>query len=123
MGVVASGMSSNLRRSFSLSNLIQPQTQIFWERTHQGSSKVNFKKLFSKKKEKRKFFSGPSFTAPDTQVLHSFSGLDPRLKECLEISNLQQYVDTLKYSYWEMLEEVRRRYGGDRDEDSPDLYL
>ena len=127
VGVVASGMSPNLRRSFSLSDLTQPQTQLFWERTlylsNQGWSKVNFKKLFSKKKEKgKRLFSGPSFTAPDTQVLHSFSGLDPRLKQCLEISNLQQYVDTLK-SYWEMLDTVRRRYRGDRDEDSPDLYL
>ena len=101
VGAVASGMSPNLRRSFSLSDLTQPQTQLFWDRNsyydYGVNAEVDFKKLFSKRKEKgKKLFSGPSFTAPDTQVLHSFSGLDPRLKECLETSHLQLYVDTLK---------------------------
>ena len=35
-------------------------------------------------------FSLPSFTAPETEVLQSFSGLDPRLKECLGISGYLQ---------------------------------
>ena len=97
VGAVASGMSPNLRRSFSLSDLTQPQTQFFWERTsYSDYGEVHLKKLFSKRKEKgKKLFSGPSFTAPDTPVLQSFSGLDPRLKECLEIIDLYQYAGRL----------------------------
>ena len=74
---VASGRSPNLRRSFSSSDLTQPQTLIF---------QLN-KKLFSNKKEEGKT-SLPSFTAPDTEVLQLFSVLDPRLKKCLGISQL-----------------------------------
>ena len=106
VGAVASRMSPNLRRSFSLSDLTQPQTQLFWDRKHyyQGRGEVNFNKLFSmRKKEGKKLFSGSSFTAPDTTVLQSFSGLDPRLKECLEIIDLYQYVDILRTTYWGML--------------------
>ena len=95
---VGSGRSPNLRRSFSSSDLTQPQTLLFWDRQliYYGGNKVevDFKNLFSLKKEKgQKLFSLPSFTAPDTEVLQSFSGLDPCLKECLEISDLNQYVD------------------------------
>ena len=88
VGAVASGMSPNLRRSFSLSDLTQPQTQLFWDTysDYGVNAEVDFNKLFSMRKEEgKKLFSGPSFTAPDTPVLQSFSGLDPRLKECLEI--------------------------------------
>ena len=95
MGAVGSGRSPNLRRSFSSSDLTQPQT-LFWDRQFgDGGNKeeVDFKELFSLKKEKgQKLFSLPSFTAPDTEVLQSFSGLDPRLKECLEISHLNEYI-------------------------------
>ena len=35
----------------------------------------------------KKLFSLPSFTSPDTDVLQSFSGPDPRLKECQELSH------------------------------------
>ena len=87
---VGSGRSRNLRRSFSSSDLTQPQTLLFWDRLLNVGYKVevDFKKRFSLKKEKgQKLFSLPSFTAPDTEVLQSFSGLDPRLKECLEISD------------------------------------
>ena len=48
----------------------------------------------------------PSFTAPDTEVLQSFSGLDPRLKECLEISYLNQYVKWLRRTCREMMREL-----------------
>ena len=102
VGAVGSGMSPNLRRSFSSSDLTQPQTTLFWDRhfpfVHNSEPKleVNFKKLFSKRKEEgKKLFSLSSFTAPDTEVLQSFSGLDPRLKECLEIPHLHQYSETL----------------------------
>ena len=115
VGAVGSGMSPNLRRSFSSSDLTQPQTTLFWDRlfyylSHQ-KEEVDFKKLFSKRKEEgKKLFSLPSFTAPDTEVLQSFSGLNPRLKECLEISNLHQYVVTLKETCWGILEELHRHY-------------
>ena len=89
VGAVRSGMSPNLRRSFSSSDLTQPQTQLFWEISPYNVQEIDFKKLFSKRKEEgKKLFSLPSFTAPDTAVLQSFSGLDPRLKKCLQISHL-----------------------------------
>ena len=109
---VGSGRSPNLRRSFSSSDLTQPQTHLFWDRQFfpMGREKVvevDFQKLFSLKKEKgQKLFSLPSFTAPDTEVLRSFSGLDPRLKECLEISDLNHYVKKLRETCWSMMGEV-----------------
>ena len=107
---VGSGRSPNLRRSFSSSDLTQPQTLLFWDRQFKYAdfnAVVDFKKLFSLKKEKgQKLFSLPSFTAPDTEVLQSFSGLDPRLKKCLEISHLNQYVERLRGTCREMMLEV-----------------
>ena len=108
---VGSGRSPNLRRSFSSSDLTQPQTLLFWDRQLINfglyNEEVDFKELFSLKKEKgQKLFSLPSFTAPDTEVLQSFSGLDPRLKECLEISDLNEYVERLRGSCWGMMQEV-----------------
>ena len=113
VGAVGSGRSPNLRRSFSSSDLTQPQTLLFWDRQCilYGGNKVevDFKKLFSLKKEKgQKLFSLPSFTAPDTEVLQSFSGLDPRLKKCLEISDLNQYVRWLRVTCWGMVRDVSR---------------
>ena len=109
---VGSGRSRNLRRSFSSSDLTQPQTLLFWDRQlYVGYTveEVDFKELFSlKKKEGQKLFSLPSFTAPDTEVLQSFSGLDPRLKEYLEISDLNQYVEWLRESCWTMMRELSR---------------
>ena len=110
VGAVGSGISPNLRRSFSSSDLTQPQTTLFWDRWLEDSSnqiEVDFKKLFSKRKEEgKKLFSLPSFTAPDTEVLQSFSGLDPRLKECLEISHFHQYVERLTKTYRRMIKEL-----------------
>ena len=108
---VGSGRSPNLRRSFSSSDLTQPQTLLFWDRlfSYEGEKveEVDFKMLFSLKKEKgQKLFSLPSFTAPDTEVLQSFSGLDPRLKECLEISDLNRYVEWLGMTCWTMMYDV-----------------
>ena len=108
---VGSGRSPNLRRSFSSSDLTQPQTLLFWDRQliyYEGNKEeVDFKKLFSLKKEKgQKLFSLPSFTAPDTEVLQSFSGLDPRLKKGLKISDLNEYVEWLRESCWGVMEEL-----------------
>ena len=113
VGAVGSGRSPNLRRSFSSSDLTQPQTLLFWDRQLNFKwgkvEEVDFKELFSLKKEKgQKLFSLPSFTAPDTEVLQSFSGLDPRLKEYLEISDLNQYVERLRKSCWGMMVELSR---------------
>ena len=111
---VGSGRSPNLRRSFSSSDLTQPKTLLFWDRPFEydeDNVEVYFKKLFSLKKEKgQKLFSLPSFTAPDTEVLQSFSGLDPRLKECLEISDLNQYVERLRGSCRGMMRELSEVY-------------
>ena len=112
VGAVGSGMSPNLRRSFSLSDLTQPRTTLFWDKQFYTDDselklKVNFNWLFFKRKEEgKKLFSLPSFTALDTEVLQSFSGLDPRLKECLEISHLHQYVERLRKTYRRMVKEL-----------------
>ena len=113
MRAVGSGMSPNLRRSFSSSDLTQPRTTLFWDKQfhymHSSELEVNFKKLFSKREEEgKKLFSLLSFTAPDTEILHSFSGLDPRLKECLDISDLHQYVERLRDTCWGMLGELKK---------------
>ena len=110
---VGSGRSPNLRRSFSSSDLTQPQTLLFWDRQciygEDKVEEVDFKKLFSLRKEKgQKLFSLLSFTAPDTEVLQSFSGLDPRLKECLEISHLNEYVERLRETCWDVMGDVSR---------------
>ena len=102
VGAVGSGMSPNLRRSFSSSDLTQSQTILFWKKQvpyiyrSKKISEVNFMKVFFKRKEGKKLFSLPLFTAPDTEVLQSFSGLDPRLKECLEISHLATHLQMPK---------------------------
>ena len=111
VGAVGSGMSPNLRRSFSSSDLTQPQSTLFWDRRFDSvcwqNEEVDFKALFSEREEEgKKLFSLFSFTAPDTDVLQSFSGLDPRLKECLEISHLHQNVKRLRETYWGMMVEL-----------------
>ena len=110
VGAVGSGTSPNLRRSFSSSDLTQPHTTFFCDGEFSylsGHREVYFQKLFSKRKEEGKMlFSPPSFTAPDTEVLQSFSGLDPRLQECLEISHLNDLVDRLRRTYWGLLVDV-----------------
>ena len=111
VGAVGSGISPNLRRSFSSSDLTQPQTTLFWDRRFYGGGRgemIDFRKLFSKKQKRGRIFSLPSFTAPDTEVLQSFSGLDPRLKECLNMSYLNQYVNNLSYTYMSLLNYLNR---------------
>ena len=115
VGAVGSGMSPNLRRSFSSSDLTQPQTTLFWNINFlygvSQNIEIDFNGLFLKKKmEGKKLFSLPSFTAPDTEVLQSFSGLDPRLKKCLEISHLHQYVENLRRTYFGFFELIRQTY-------------
>ena len=101
VGAVGSGMSPNLRRSFSSSDLTQPQTTLFWDRwfaLRGPKLDVDFEMVFSKKKvfhHREERMSLLSFTAPDTEVLQSFSGLDPCIKKCLGITHLQQHLQRL----------------------------
>ena len=112
VGAVGSVTSPNLRRSFSSSDLTQPQTTLFWDRwfAMKGLNvDINFKEVFGgmRMEEGKKLFPLPSFTALDTEVLKSFSDLDPRLKECLEISHLHQYVEGLRKAYRGLLGELK----------------
>ena len=112
VGAVGSGRSPNLRRSFSSSDLTQPQTLLFWDqwflRLNRGPNEIDFNRVFSKRKEEgKKLFSLSSFTAPDTEVLQSFSGLDPRLKQCLRIPQLNEdYVTELRKTFWRLVEDI-----------------
>ena len=109
LGAVASGMFPNLKRSFSSSNLTHPQSTLFWDRyffMFSMEPHIYFKEFFFERMQKRKLFPLSSFTAPNTDTLQSFSGLDPRLKDCLEIADLHQYVERLRETYWGMLCEV-----------------
>ena len=111
VGAVARGMSPNLRRSFSSSDLTQPQTKLFWDKwfAMRGPRlEIDFKIVFSHKKKKgKRLFSLTSFTAPDTEVLQSFSGLDARLKDFLGISRIHWHMERLKETYWGMLGELK----------------
>ena len=107
MGAVGSGRSPNIRRSYSSSDLTQPELICSWNYqldVSDSPTEVDFKRLFSKRK---KLSPIPTPTAPDTEVLQSFSGLDPRLKSCLGISHLdEEYVKRLRETYWGMLKKV-----------------
>ena len=109
LGAISRGMPPNLKRSFSLSDLTQPKTLLFWKRdylvsngTKQGH--IDSKGLFLAKKKKGKKFR--SFTAPDTPVLQSFTDVDHRLHQCLEISDLKPLRRTITGTCLGMLEEV-----------------
>ena len=114
MGAVGSGRSPNLKRSFSSSDLTQPRTLLFlYQHIYHiinRTPEVDFKRLFSKRKEEgKKLFSLPSFTAPDTKVLQSFSGLDPRLKQCLRMSQLnKEYVEKIRMTYGYVLDKISK---------------
>ena len=109
IGAVSSGMSPNLRRSFSLSDLKQPQKLLFWDRLFdtlgQQQVETNFKSFFAIRKAES-LFSLMSFTAPDTDVMSAFSSLDSRLKDCLELSDLGQYVNRIKKTFNGVLKDI-----------------
>ena len=119
MGAVGSGRSPNLRRSFSSSDLAQPQTLLFWDNLFESfyrPDEVDSKRLFSKRKEEgKKLFSLSSFTAPDTEVLQSFSGLDPHLTQCLRTLNPNGKIFSFEVHEWkEGGFEERRKITGKR---------
>ena len=116
MASIESLTPHTLRRSYSLSDVSQPQTDIVWcgkliynvkstlrQVMPKGEVVVEcadanvpwkdiFEQFFSERgKEGKSNCSSPSYTAPDTDdILQSFTHLDPRLKECLGISHQQQ---------------------------------
>ena len=95
MGVIRSGVSHNLRRSFSSSDITRPQTQLYWWRNFVALKNIE---LWDRNSpgltvvQVKKSCPVPLFTAPDNQVLQFFSGLDLRLRECLGILNLRMYA-------------------------------
>ena len=112
MSSIESLTPHTLRRSYSLSDLSQPQTDIFWhgtfernvastliprevmrstkERLEEDAMVIPWKDVFQRFFQGKKSCSSPSYTAPDTDgILQSFAHLDPRLKECLGISDKQ----------------------------------
>ena len=115
-GAISAGTLCRLKRSFSLSDLKCPQTQIFWESDvnkmsmkegviQKEPAMLSFQALFSMRNRK-KISPYPSFTAPDSAVLLSFSAIDPRLKECLKVSHLNHYVQNLRESYHLVMKRV-----------------
>ena len=111
-GAIASDRPTCLRRSLSLSDLTQPKTRIVWRNMLIGADynpniQVDFTQyFFVKQKKGEKLFSLPSLTAPDCDLLQSFSSLDHRLKDTLKISELDQYVETLQCTYQGMLQSL-----------------
>ena len=113
MSSIESLTPHTLRRSYSLSDLSQLQTDTLWhgefmfnvdstirqvmpkcKKAEEYSEAIPWKDVFeqfySKRKGEGKNCSSPSYTAPDTDgILQSFAHLDPRLKECLGISDKQ----------------------------------
>ena len=77
-----------------------------WARHLVEKPEIYFKELFSRKREEgEKLFSGVSFTAPDTEVLESFAGLDPRLlKRCLGIDRLNNNVERVAWTLDKLFE-------------------
>ena len=106
VGAISSGRCACLKRSFSSSDLTKSQPKLFWDKNliskhHHPNFEVNFTNFFSvRKKQGKKLFSLPSFTAPDYEVLQSFSSLDHRLKTILNISDLNQYLDIINGGHW-----------------------
>ena len=113
MSSIESLTPHTLRRSYSLSDLSQLQTDTLWhgefmfnvdstirhvmpkcKKAEEYSEaipwKYVFEQFYSTRKREGKNCSSLSYTAPDTDgILQSFVHLDPRLKECLGISDKQ----------------------------------
>ena len=127
VAAVASGMSPRIRRSYSLSDLNQSQTILFWDRVFdivpileqkkkmnmiprkikRDKKNIKFSKYFMMKiKNGEKLFSLPSFTAPDTEMILPFTSLDTLLQDCLEISRLDDYVYGLGMTFNEVMRNI-----------------
>ena len=96
---IRNGTAHGLRRSYSLSDLTPLNTTV--SHVVDGNRKIDITKAFltkyhihcvgprQRKKQRMKMCYNISFTAPDTDILTSFSHLDPRLKKSLGITDLQ----------------------------------
>ena len=90
VGRIRNGTAHGLRRSYSLSDLTPLNTTVshvvdYDERKMFDTRRKAF--LRQRKKQRMKMCYNISFTAPDTDILTSFSHLDPRLQECLGITD------------------------------------
>ena len=102
VGKIRNGTAHGLRRSYSLSDLTPLNTTVSHVVDDDNKrGKIDLTKVFmlyrrryvglrQRKKLKMKMcYNNISFTAPDTDILPSFSHLDPRLQEFLGITDLQ----------------------------------
>ena len=99
VGRIRNGTAHGLRRSYSLSDLTPLNTTVSHVVDDDGKIyKTTFTHvgmfftrrevvLRQRKKQRMKMCYNISFTAPDTDILTSFSYLDPRLKKCLCITD------------------------------------
>ena len=102
VGKIRNGTAHGLRRSYSLSDLTPLNTTV--SHVVDGDNKrgkIDITRVFvlyrrsyvglrQRKKQRMKMCHNIlSFTAPDTDILTSFSHLDPRLMECLGITDSQ----------------------------------
>ena len=89
VGRIRNGTAHGLRRSYSLSDLTPLNTTVSHvvDDDDRGIGRKAF--LRQRKKQRMKMCYNISFTAPDTDILTSFSHLDPRLKKCLGVTDLQ----------------------------------
>ena len=100
VGRIRNGTAHGLRRSYSLSDLTPPNTTVSHvvdddervigrDAEERGMFDIRKAILRQRKKLRMKMCYNISFTAPDTDILTSFSHLDPRLKKCLGITDSQ----------------------------------
>ena len=92
VGRIRNGTAHGLRRSYSLSDLTPLNTAVshvvdYDERVRFGIRKACLRQR--KELRKKMCYNIISFTAPDTDILTSFSHLDYRLMECLGITDSQ----------------------------------
>ena len=92
VGRIRNGTAHGLRRSYSLSDLTPLNTTVSHvvDDDEREMFDIRRKACLRQRKELRmKMCYNISFTAPDTYILTSFSHLDPRLMECLGITDSQ----------------------------------
>ena len=92
VGRIRNGTAHGLRRSYSLSDLTPLNTTVSHVVDDDEREMFDIRReacLRQRKKQRMKMCYNISFTAPDTDILTSFSHLDPRLKKCLGITDSQ----------------------------------
>ena len=85
---IRNGTAHGLRRSYSLSDLTPLNTTVSHVADYDERVRFGIRKaiLRQRKELRMKMCYNISFTAPDTDILTSFSHLHPRLKKCLGIT-------------------------------------